>query len=87
MPARHTAEPHSPSLPSPSSSNNQLPYLAAINASAGALVIPDERLREVMGRAHGTPLVWCDASDRTSSRDALIALIQHLLNLTPEAAR
>ncbi|MFJ1561700.1 GTP-binding protein [Streptomyces mirabilis] len=65
----------------------QLPYIVAINAFDGAPVISDKRLREVMDLDDGTPLVWCDARDRTGSRDALIALIHHLLTLTPEAAR
>ncbi|MFJ8630996.1 GTP-binding protein [Streptomyces sp. NPDC093568] len=67
--------------------NLGLRYAVAINAFAGAPVIPDQRLREVMALDDGTPLVWCDARDRDSSRDALIALIHHLLTHTPEAAR
>ncbi|MEV1007354.1 ATP/GTP-binding protein [Streptomyces sp. NPDC049881] len=65
----------------------RLPYTVAINAFDGAPVIPDERLREVMDLDERTPLVWCDARDRTSSRDALISLVSHLLTLTPEAVR
>lgn len=66
----------------------QLPYTVAVNAFDGAPVIPDQRLREVMDLEDGTPLVTCDARDRSSSRRALIALIEHLLTTyTPEAAR
>ncbi|MEV6421721.1 ATP/GTP-binding protein [Streptomyces sp. NPDC051662] len=66
----------------------QLPYTVAVNAFDGAPVIPDQRLREVMALEDSTPLVTCDARDRSSSRQALIALIEHLLTThTPEAAR
>ncbi|MFE9250777.1 ATP/GTP-binding protein [Streptomyces sp. NPDC007088] len=66
----------------------QLPYTVAVNAFDGAPVIPDQRLREVMALEDSTPLVTCDARDRSSSRQALIALIEHLLTTyAPEAAR
>ncbi len=65
----------------------RLPYTVAINHFDGAPVIPDRRLREVMDLEDSTPLVTCDARDRVSSRDALIALLHHLLTLTPEGAR
>jgi signal recognition particle receptor subunit beta len=64
-----------------------LPYAIAINTFDGVPVPPTERLREVMDLDDTTPLVTCDARDRTSSRDALIALLSHLLTHTPEAAR
>jgi hypothetical protein len=38
-----------------------------------------------MDLAEATPLVTCDAREPTSSRNALIALIRHVLK--PEASR
>ncbi|MFD8816135.1 ATP/GTP-binding protein [Streptomyces sp. NPDC059627] len=64
-----------------------LPYAVAVNTFDGAPVPTDERLREVMTLAADTPLVRCDARDRAGARDALIALVRHLLTLTPEPAR
>ncbi|MEU6214381.1 MULTISPECIES: ATP/GTP-binding protein [unclassified Streptomyces] len=65
----------------------RLPYTVAINTFDGAPAPAEERLREVMDLTPETPLVRCDARDHTSSRDALIALVRHLLTLTPEPAR
>ncbi|MFD8882131.1 ATP/GTP-binding protein [Streptomyces erythrochromogenes] len=64
----------------------RLPYAVAINTFDEAPALTDERLRDVMDLAPETPLVRCDARDRASSRDALIALVDHLLTLTPEPA-
>ncbi|MFD4576362.1 ATP/GTP-binding protein [Streptomyces sp. NPDC058417] len=65
----------------------RLPYAVAVNAFDKAPAVTDERLREVMSLDPGTPLVRCDARDRSSSRDALTALVRHLVTLTPEPAR
>ncbi|MFJ3309693.1 GTP-binding protein [Streptomyces sp. NPDC086549] len=62
-----------------------MPYAVAVNASDGAPVHAEPRLRQVMDLAETTPLVTCDAREPTSSRNALIVLIRHLL--TPESAR
>ncbi|MFD4610035.1 ATP/GTP-binding protein [Streptomyces sp. NPDC058440] len=62
-----------------------MPYAVAVNAFDGAPVHSEPRLRQVMDLAETTPLVTCDARKPTSSRNALIVLIRHLL--TPESAR
>ncbi|MEV5010592.1 ATP/GTP-binding protein [Streptomyces sp. NPDC055692] len=62
-----------------------MPYAVAVNAFDGAPVHSEPRLRQVMDLAEATPLVTCDAREPTSSRNALIVLIRHLL--TPESAR
>ncbi|WP_019070758.1 GTP-binding protein [Streptomyces hokutonensis] len=64
-----------------------LPYAVAINRFDGAPEPTADRLREVMRLEATTPVVTCDARDRSSCRDALIALITHLLTLTPEPSR
>ncbi|GGP96937.1 GTP-binding protein [Streptomyces roseolilacinus] len=64
-----------------------LAYTVAINTFDGAPDHPDGRLREVMDLAPDTPLVKCDAREWAGSRDALIALVRHLLTRTPEPAR
>ncbi|MER5942301.1 ATP/GTP-binding protein [Streptomyces sp. NPDC001928] len=63
-----------------------LPYAVAFNA------FPDsprhhteEQLRAALDLAAGTPMVTCDARDADSSVDALLALVQHLIDRhTPE---
>ncbi|WP_405875770.1 ATP/GTP-binding protein (plasmid) [Streptomyces xanthophaeus] len=65
----------------------RLPYAVAINTFDEAPAVTDQRLRHVMDLPPDTPLVRCDARERPSARDALIALVDHLLTLTPEPAR
>lgn len=65
-----------------------MPYVVAVNTFDGAPpAIPLSRLREVMKPAPGTPLMHCDARDRSSSTNVLIALAEHLFSPTPEPSR
>ncbi|MGW8330578.1 GTP-binding protein [Streptomyces sp. NPDC055897] len=64
-----------------------LRYAVAVNEFDQAPSPTEARLREVMDLEETTPLVRCDARVRTSGRDALIALLHHLLSHTPEPAR
>ncbi|MDX2531554.1 GTP-binding protein [Streptomyces scabiei] len=64
-----------------------LPYAVAINRFDGAPEPTEDRLREAMRLDATTPVVTCDARDRSSCRDALIALVRHLITLTPEPSR
>ncbi|MFF1442075.1 ATP/GTP-binding protein [Streptomyces sp. NPDC058295] len=65
-----------------------LPYAVAFND------FPDaprhhgvERLRQALDLEPGTPMVTCDARDRDSSIDALLALVDHLIGRDPVEAR
>ncbi|MER6463264.1 ATP/GTP-binding protein [Streptomyces sp. NPDC048409] len=65
-----------------------LPYAVAFNA------FPDapghhtaEQLRAALDLEPGTPMVTCDARDPHSSVDALLALVQHLIDDRPAEAR
>jgi len=57
-----------------------LPYAVAINRFDDAPAFPEEELREALDLLPATPLVYCDARDRTSSTRALIALVEHLID-------
>ncbi|MFE1839824.1 GTP-binding protein [Streptomyces sviceus] len=65
----------------------ELTYTIAVNQFDDAPRYTEERLREVMDLAPATPLVFCDARSRVSTRDALIVLVQDLLTRLPEPAR
>jgi signal recognition particle receptor subunit beta len=65
-----------------------LPYAVAFNA------FPDaprhygaEQLRRALDLEAGTPMVTCDARDANSSVDALLALVDHLIDGDPVEAR
>ncbi|MFD9002249.1 ATP/GTP-binding protein [Streptomyces sp. NPDC059582] len=65
-----------------------LPYAVAFNA------FPDaprhhtpEQLRAALDLEPGTPMVTCDARDANSSIDALLALVEHLIDRDPPETR
>ena len=57
-----------------------LPYAVAINQFDDAPVFPEEELREALDLLPGTPLITCDARDPESSTQALIALVEYLID-------
>ncbi|MDN3029116.1 ATP/GTP-binding protein [Streptomyces sp. S.PB5] len=65
-----------------------LPYTVAFNAFPDA---PDhhteEQLRAALDLEPDTPLVTCDARDANSSIDALLTLVEHLIDRHPSESR
>ncbi|MGC0418189.1 GTP-binding protein [Embleya sp. AB8] len=55
-----------------------VPYAVAINRFDGAVELPLEKLRAALDLLPETPLVTCDARDRASSTEALMALVRYL---------
>lgn len=65
-----------------------LPYAVALNAFPDAPShYTGEQLRAALDLEPGTPMVRCDARDPHSSVDALLALVQHLIDDRPAEAR
>ncbi|MEU5160527.1 ATP/GTP-binding protein [Streptomyces sp. NPDC020875] len=60
-----------------------LPYAVALNTFPDARGYTEEQLRRSLDLEPATPMVLCDARDRNSSIDALLALVEHLLTLAP----
>ena len=63
-----------------------LPYAVAVNHFPDSPTYPVDQLRQAMDLEEDTPLVVCDARERASAREALIALAEYLLTLIPEHA-
>lgn len=61
-----------------------LPYAVALNDFGDGPAHGLDEVREALDLLPSTPLVRCDARDRVSSTEALIALVEHLLNRTGE---
>ncbi|WP_112471356.1 GTP-binding protein [Streptomyces triticisoli] len=62
-----------------------LPYAVAFNAFPDAPShYTDEQLRAALDLEPATPMVTCDARDADSSIDALLALVQHLIDRPSE---
>ncbi|WP_210583795.1 ATP/GTP-binding protein [Streptomyces sp. GESEQ-35] len=62
-----------------------LPYAVAFNAFPDRpRHYTDEQLRAALDLEPTTPMITCDARDANSSIDALLALVQHLIDHPPE---
>ncbi|MFF7415327.1 GTP-binding protein [Streptomyces lydicus] len=55
-----------------------VPFVIALNRFPDATDHPIEEVRDALDISTQVPVVACDARDRESSRDVLIALIRHL---------
>ncbi|MFD4601417.1 ATP/GTP-binding protein [Streptomyces sp. NPDC058464] len=55
-----------------------VPFVIALNVFPDCQEHPVEEIRDALDISPHTPIVACDARDRASSRDVLIALIRHL---------
>ncbi|MHC3815097.1 GTP-binding protein [Streptomyces sp. DT9] len=62
-----------------------IPYAVAINTFPGAPAYDLGELRQALALDAATPLITCDARDRTSSLHALVALMDHLVEQRPAA--
>lgn len=58
-----------------------LPFVVAINTFDGAPIYPAADLREALSLRPATPLVECDARDRRSAAETLVAVVAHALRL------
>ncbi|MET8772414.1 ATP/GTP-binding protein [Streptomyces sp. NPDC004658] len=56
-----------------------LEYAIAVNSFEEGKVYEEAEVREALDLLPDTPVVYCDARDRQSSAQALIALVRHLL--------
>ncbi|GGV10805.1 GTP-binding protein [Streptomyces spectabilis] len=55
-----------------------VPFVIALNVFPDSTEHPVDEVREALDIPAHTPVITCDARDRASSRDVLIALIRHL---------
>ncbi len=56
-----------------------LPFVVAINTFNGALPHSPEAVREALQLNPDTPVIVCDARDKESAKQALIAVVEHAL--------
>ncbi|WP_423213669.1 GTP-binding protein [Pseudonocardia sediminis] len=57
-----------------------LPYVVGVNAFDGILAHDVEDVREAMSIDPSVPMVTCDARNRASTKECLIALVQHAMH-------
>ncbi|WP_063044402.1 GTP-binding protein, partial [Nocardia pseudovaccinii] len=57
----------------------RLTFLVAVNCFDGAPVYTIDEVRDALDLDDHIPVMLCDARDRTSSKDVLLNLVQHLI--------
>lgn len=62
-----------------------IPFVVAVNGFHGEHPYGPEEIREALALPEGTQVLLCDARDRSSSRDVLIALIDQLITSAAHA--
>lgn len=63
-----------------------IPFVAAVNRFFGECPYTEPEIRDALQLGPEVPLLWCDARDRQSSKQALVDLVRHALNRLPAAA-
>lgn len=54
-----------------------IPFTVAVNRFFGECPYGEEDIRSALQLPSDVPITWCDARDRTSSKQALIELVRH----------
>ena len=62
--------------------NRRLPFVVGVNRFPGADDYDADTVRDALALSSDCPLVWMDARDPRSSRDALVTLVEHALART-----
>jgi uncharacterized protein len=57
----------------------QTPFLVAVNYFDGTPVYTEEEIKEALDLDPGTPIVQCDARQRESAKQVLVALVRHAI--------
>lgn len=56
-----------------------LPFIVAVNRFNGVAAHREPAVREALALGDGVPIVFCDARERASVKDALVSLVEHVL--------
>ncbi|HEX6449105.1 MAG TPA: ATP/GTP-binding protein, partial [Trebonia sp.] len=68
--------------------DSDVPFIVAVNLFDGRQTHPLEQVREALGLAGSVPLVTCDARDRRSTAETLLAALANTMDKTsPVTAR
>ncbi len=65
--------------------SRKIPFVMAVNHFAGGPEYTDDEVRSAVDLAGHVPLVMCDARQRASTKDVLVCLLDHLLQLSEPA--
>jgi signal recognition particle receptor subunit beta len=62
------------------------PFILAVNCFDGAPRYGSEEVRHALDLHPDVPVVFCDARDKQSVKEVLIALVEHVMTVTPVGA-
>ncbi|MDG4830796.1 ATP/GTP-binding protein [Solwaraspora sp. WMMD1047] len=62
-----------------------IPFVAAVNRFFGECPYTEDEIRSALELDPAVPLLWCDARDRASCKQALINLVRHAMSRLPVA--
>ncbi|GGO96929.1 ATP-binding protein [Wenjunlia tyrosinilytica] len=62
-----------------------IPFAVAVNCFEGARSFPAEAVRDALDLDEHVPVVACDARERESAKEVLIAVVEHALRRSAEA--
>ncbi len=62
-----------------------MPFVVAVNCFTGARRFNPAEVRAALSVDPGVPVILCDARERSSSRDVLVALVDHALGMLEAA--
>ena len=60
-----------------------IPFVAAVNRFFGECEYTEDEIRSALELDPTVPLLWCDARDRSSCKEALITLVRHAMTRLP----
>jgi uncharacterized protein len=64
-----------------------MPFLVAVNCFDGRQLHQPDAVRRALDLDPGTPVVLCDARDRSSARDVLVTLVEHVRDVRSAGRR
>jgi uncharacterized protein len=65
--------------------HRRMPFIVAVNCFAGARRFDPADVRTALSVAPDTPVILCDARERSSSKNVLVALVEHALTILEAA--
>jgi uncharacterized protein len=63
----------------------EIPFIVALNCFDGAYRYDPEEVRAALDLEPGQPVIPCDARDRESAKEVLIALVEHVMLASAES--
>jgi uncharacterized protein len=64
----------------------RLPFVVVVNMFYGECLYTENEIRSALKLDGSVPMLWCDARNRSSCKNALIAVVRHAMSRLPSIA-